>query len=77
MSGIIGSYSSRSGVISMTSSKSITFTRNMATAAGTYSYTGVGFRPRAALFYNVPLVVWGEDIATEFGGNIDKTSFRL
>ncbi len=29
---------------------------------------------RAALFYNVPLVVWGEDIATEFGGNIDKTS---
>jgi N-acetyl sugar amidotransferase len=29
---------------------------------------------RAALFYNVPLVVWGEDIATEFGGNIDKNS---
>ena len=29
---------------------------------------------RAAVFYNVPLVVWGEDIATEFGGNIDKKS---
>ncbi len=25
---------------------------------------------RAALFYDVPLVVWGEDIATEFGGNV-------
>lgn len=25
---------------------------------------------RASLFYNVPLVVWGEDIATEYGGNI-------
>lgn len=29
---------------------------------------------RAALFYNAPLVVWGEDIAVEFGGNIDKTA---
>lgn len=29
---------------------------------------------RAALFYNVPLVVWGEDIAVEFGGNVDKIS---
>jgi len=29
---------------------------------------------RAALFYNVPLVVWGEDIAVEFGGNVDKKS---
>lgn len=25
---------------------------------------------RAALFYNAPLVVWGEDIAVEFGGNV-------
>jgi hypothetical protein len=25
---------------------------------------------RAALFYNVPLVVWGEDIGVEFGGNV-------
>ena len=25
---------------------------------------------RAALFYNVPLVVWGEDIAVEFGGTV-------
>ncbi|MDC3019941.1 N-acetyl sugar amidotransferase, partial [Prochlorococcus sp. AH-736-E15] len=24
---------------------------------------------RASIFYNVPLVVWGEDIASEFGGN--------
>ena len=29
---------------------------------------------RTALFYKVPLVVWGEDIAFEFGGNIDDTS---
>jgi len=29
---------------------------------------------RAALFYNIPLVVWGEDIGVEFGGNISKTS---
>ena len=25
---------------------------------------------RAALFYNAPLVVWGEDIAVEFGGTV-------
>jgi N-acetyl sugar amidotransferase len=25
---------------------------------------------RAAVFYNTPLVVWGEDIAVEFGGNV-------
>ena len=31
---------------------------------------------RVALFYNVPLVVWGEDIGTEFGGNISKNSER-
>ena len=30
---------------------------------------------RVAL-YNVPLVVWGEDIGTEFGGNISKNSER-
>ena len=24
---------------------------------------------RAAIFYNIPLVVWGEDIGVEFGGN--------
>lgn len=29
---------------------------------------------RAAAFYNVPLVVWGEDIAVEFGGNVDAKS---
>tara|TARA_B100000212_G_C27383839_1_gene538251 strand:+ start:2487 stop:3605 length:1119 start_codon:yes stop_codon:yes gene_type:complete len=29
---------------------------------------------RTALFYNVPLVVWGEDIGFEFGGNISKSS---
>ena len=29
---------------------------------------------RVALFYKVPLIVWGEDIATEFGGNISKSS---
>lgn len=27
---------------------------------------------RAALLYNVPLVVWGEDIAVEYGGNAPK-----
>lgn len=29
---------------------------------------------RAALFYGAPLVVWGEDIATEFGGKISESS---
>jgi N-acetyl sugar amidotransferase len=29
---------------------------------------------RAALFYGAPLVVWGEDIATEFGGKVSTTS---
>ena len=29
---------------------------------------------RVAMFYNAPLVVWGEDIGTEFGGNISKGS---
>jgi len=29
---------------------------------------------RAALFYGAPLVVWGEDVAIEFGGNVSKTS---
>ncbi len=29
---------------------------------------------RAALFYSVPLVVWGEDIAVEFGGNTTQAS---
>jgi N-acetyl sugar amidotransferase len=29
---------------------------------------------RAAYFYNVPLVVWGEDIGTEFGGNVSLSS---
>jgi N-acetyl sugar amidotransferase len=29
---------------------------------------------RAALFYNAPLVVWGEDIAVEFGGSVEETS---
>jgi N-acetyl sugar amidotransferase len=29
---------------------------------------------RAAYFYNTPLVVWGEDIGTEFGGNVSETS---
>ena len=29
---------------------------------------------RAAYFYNVPLVVWGEDIGVEFGGNVDEAS---
>lgn len=29
---------------------------------------------RTALFYNVPLVAWGEDIGVEFGGNISKSS---
>lgn len=28
---------------------------------------------RAALFYNAPLVVWGEDIGVEFGGNVVST----
>ena len=31
---------------------------------------------RAAYFYKVPLVVWGEDIGVEFGGNIDKDSLE-
>ena len=29
---------------------------------------------RTALFYKVPLVVWGEDISVEFGGNIAESS---
>ncbi len=29
---------------------------------------------RASLYYGAPLVVWGEDIATEFGGNISASS---
>lgn len=29
---------------------------------------------RAALYYGAPLVVWGEDIATEFGGVVSKSS---
>lgn len=29
---------------------------------------------RASSYYGAPLVVWGEDIATEFGGNIAKSS---
>ncbi len=29
---------------------------------------------RAAYFYNAPLVVWGEDIGVEFGGNISQSS---
>lgn len=29
---------------------------------------------RAAYFYNVPLVVWGEDIGIEFGGNVTSSS---
>ena len=29
---------------------------------------------RTALFYNTPLVVWGEDIGVEFGGNISESS---
>lgn len=29
---------------------------------------------RAALFYKVPLVVWGEDIGVEFGGNVAESS---
>ena len=29
---------------------------------------------RAALFYRAPLVVWGEDVAVEFGGNVAKSS---
>lgn len=28
---------------------------------------------RTAMFYNVPLVVWGEDIGVEFGGNVVST----
>ena len=31
---------------------------------------------RTAYFYNAPLVVWGEDIGTEFGGNIASTSLE-
>lgn len=29
---------------------------------------------RAAMFYNIPLVVWGEDIGVEFGGNVSQTA---
>jgi N-acetyl sugar amidotransferase len=29
---------------------------------------------RTALFYKVPLVVWGEDIGAEFGGNVSTSS---
>lgn len=29
---------------------------------------------RTAMLYHVPLVVWGEDIATEFGGNVASSS---
>jgi N-acetyl sugar amidotransferase len=29
---------------------------------------------RAALFYKAPLVVWGEDIGVEFGGNVSQSS---
>ena len=29
---------------------------------------------RIALFYNTPLVVWGEDIGVEFGGNVSESS---
>ena len=29
---------------------------------------------RSAVEYDIPLVVWGEDIGVEFGGNIDKES---
>ena len=29
---------------------------------------------RAALNYGAPLIVWGEDIATEFGGNVAESS---
>ena len=29
---------------------------------------------RASLYYSAPLVVWGEDIATEFGGNVADSS---
>jgi N-acetyl sugar amidotransferase len=29
---------------------------------------------RAAFFHNVPLVVWGEDIGVEFGGNVTPSS---
>lgn len=28
---------------------------------------------RTALFYRIPLVVWGEDIGTEFGGNVAQS----
>lgn len=31
---------------------------------------------RAAVEYEIPLVVWGEDIGVEFGGNIDKKSLE-
>ena len=29
---------------------------------------------RTALFYDIPLVVWGEDIGVEFGGRVSKSS---
>lgn len=29
---------------------------------------------RASLYYGAPLVVWGEDIATEFGGNVSDSA---
>ena len=31
---------------------------------------------RVALNFKVPLVVWGEDIGVEFGGNVDKKSSK-
>jgi N-acetyl sugar amidotransferase len=31
---------------------------------------------RAAVEYGIPLIVWGEDIGVEFGGNIDKDSMK-
>lgn len=31
---------------------------------------------RTAINFRIPLVVWGEDIGIEFGGNVDKKSLR-
>ena len=31
---------------------------------------------KVALYFKAPLVVWGEDIATEFGGNVSSSSQR-
>jgi N-acetyl sugar amidotransferase len=31
---------------------------------------------KTALFYNAPLVVWGEDIGVEFGGNVSNSSLN-